>query len=332
MQVYHSRNKTGGVYELLPADCFVQAGQADVILSFMEERRGDGEYVFVVNKDITKEQTVTLTFAGLTSVFLVSDETGALTETALRDGSITLNLAAGDCALIKLPAGDFVKTETEQNQNLALHAPVKGTSSMGSENYYLYNLTDGIVDSASAARLTARRGEDQLLTVDLGEVQTVNRIDLYPAGVGPLCGAFSPTDFSLLVSADGESWTEVVRNTEVLPRDFVSVFRFADTEACFVRVCVRGLKGVGGYADIGELAVYKDDGSIPDKIPTAYTDENLAEGQNLALHKPVVDYSSTTDVPEWTCHHTYITDGTAGEACRGALYQRMSVKGECCHE
>lgn len=182
MQVYHSRNKTGGVYEILPEDYFVQAGEADVILSLMEERRGDGEYIFAVNKDIAKEQTVTLTFAGLTSVSLVSNENGELTETSLQDGTLTLTLAAGDGALIKLPAGDFIKTETEQNQNLALHAPVKGTSSMGSENYYLYNLTDGIVDSANAARLTAKRGEDQLLTVDLGEVQTVNRIDLYPAG------------------------------------------------------------------------------------------------------------------------------------------------------
>lgn len=328
LQVYHSRNKTGGAYELLPADCFAQAGKADVILSFMEERRGDGEYIFVVNKDITKEQTVTLTLAGLTSVFLVSDENGALTETALRDGGITLTLAAGDCALIKLPAGDFVKTETQQNQNLALHAPVKGTSSMGSENYYLYNLTDGIVDSASAARLTAKRGEDQLLTVDLGEVKTINRIDLYPAGVGPLCGVFSPADFSLLVSADGESWTEVVKNTETLPRDLVSVFRFADTEARFVRICVRGLKGTGGYADIGELMVYKDDGSIPDRIPTAYTAEDLTEGQNLALNKPVVDFSSTTDVPEWTCHHTYITDGDYTRAWASELFrnERASSK------
>jgi len=328
MQVYHSRNKTAGVYETVPKDCFVQAGKADVILSLMEERRGDGEYVFVVNKDIAKEQTVTLTFAGLTSVSLVSDENGELTETSLQDGTLTLTLAAGDCALIKLPAGDFIKTETEQSQNLALHAPVKGTSSMGSENYYLYNLTDGIVDSANAARLTARRGEDQLLTVDLGEVQTVNRMDLYPAGVGPLCGAFSPPDFSLLVSADGESWAEVVKNTEVLPRDFVSVFRFADTEARYVRICVRGLKGVAGYADIGELMVYKDDGSIPDKIPTAYTDENLTEGQNLALNKPVVDYSSTTDVPEWTCHHTYITDGDYTRAWASELFrnERASSK------
>ncbi len=324
--VYHTRNKTPGVYEILPADYFVQAGNADVILSMMEERQGDGEYVFVVNKNITKEQTVTLTFKGISTVYLVSDENGELTETALKDGALTLTLAAGDSALIKLPAGDFIKAKTEQNPNLALHAPVTGSSSVGMEQHYLYNLTDGIVDSANAARVTAKRGEDQILTVDLGAIHSINRIDLYPSGVGPVCGAFNPTDFSLLVSADGVTWVEVAKNTEALPRDYVPVFRFDDTDARYVRITVRGLKGASGFADVGELMVYKDDGSIPDKIQTAYTEETLTEGTNLALNKPVVDYSSTTDVPEWTCHHTYITDGDYTKAWASELFRNERAK------
>ncbi len=324
--VYHSRNKTSGVYEIVPDGLFVQAGNADVILSLMEERQGDGEYVFVVNKNFNMEQTVTLTFTGMTSVYLVSDETGELTETSLKDGALTLTLAAGDGALVKLPAGDFIKTEAEENQNLALHAPVTGTTSVGMEDHYLYNLTDGIVGSANAARVTAKRGEEQLLTVDLGGVKSINRIDLYPAGVGPVCGAFNPTDFSLLVSADGVTWTEVVKNTETLPRDYVPVFRFTDTDARYVRITIRGLKGANGFADIGELMVYKDDGSIPDKIPTAYTEEDLTDGTNLALNKPVVDYSSTTDVPEWTCHHSYITDGDYSKAWASELFRNERAK------
>ena len=326
--VYHTRNKTAGVYEILPKDYFVQAGNADLILSMMEERQGEGEYVFAVNKNITKEQTVTLTFKGITTVYLVNDGTGELTETALKDGVLTLTLAAGDGVLIKLPAGDFIQAAESTNPNLALNAPVTGTSSVGMENHYLYNLTDGIVDSANAARVTAKRGEAQLLTVDLGGVKSINRIDLYPAGVGPVCGAFNPTDFSLLVSADGVTWIEVAKNTEALPRDYVPVFRFDDTDARYVRICIRGLKGANSFADIGELAVYKDDGSIPDKIPTAYTEEDLTDGTNIALNKPVVDYSSTTDVPEWTCHHSYITDGDYTKAWASELYrnERASSK------
>ncbi len=326
--VYHSRNKTNGAYEIIPKDFFVQAGNADVILSMMEERKGDGEYVFAVNKDFGKEQTVTLTFTGMTKVYLVSDESGELTETSLKDGALTLTLAAGDGVLIKLPAGDFIKPQAKTEQNLALHAPVTGTSSAGMEDHYLYNLTDGIVDSANATRVTSKDGTPQLLTVDLGSVQSINRIDLYPAGVGTLCGAFNPQSFALLVSADGKTWSEVASNTEPLSREYVSVFRFADTDARYVRVCIRELKGTNGFADIGELMVYKDDGSIPAEIKTTYTEESLTEGQNLALNKPVVDYSSTTDVPEWTCHHSYITDGDYTRAWASELFrnERASSK------
>ena len=327
--VYHSRLKTADAYEILPDGCFLQTdGKADVILSLLEERRGDGEYVFVVNKNITAEQTVTLTFAGVSAVSLVSDENGELTETPLTDGKLTLTLAAGDGMLVRLPAGDFIRPAEKTDKNLALHAPVKATSSVGMDNYYLYNLTDGVVDSASAARLTSKDGTVQSLTVDLGAVTAVNRIDLYPAGVGVNCGAFNPVDFSLLVSADGVTWAEVAKNTQPLPRDTVPVFRFDSVNARYVRISVNGLKGNSGYADIGEMMVYNDDGSIPDRIPTAYTEEDLTEGENIALHKPVVDYSSTTDVPEWTCHHTYITDGDYAKAWASELFrnERASSK------
>lgn len=327
--IYHSRIKTAGVYEIIPDGLFVQAdSKADIILSLMEERKGDGEYVFIVNKDFTKEQTVTLIFAGMTKVWLVSDETGELTETALKDGAMTLTIAAGDGVLLKLPEGDFIKSQAKTDANLALGAPVTGTTSVGMDNHYLYNLTDGIVNSANAARVTAKRGQDQLLTVDLGAVQSINRVDIYPAGVGTLCGAFNPAAFTLLVSADGKTWTEVASNTEPLSREYVSVFRFDDIDARYVRIRIAEIKGAGSFVDIGELMVYKDDGSIEDKIKTTYTEEDLTEGQNIALNKPVVDYSSTTDVPEWTCHHTYITDGDYTKAWASELYrnERASSK------
>ena len=326
--VYHSL-KTADAYEIIPEGYFAQAeGNADVILSMLEERRGNGEYIFVVNKNITAEQTVILTLKGISTVFLVSDETGELTETALTDGKLTLTLSAGDGILLKLPEGDFIKPQEKTDKNLALHATVTATSSVGMENYYLYNLTDGIVDSANAARLSSKDGTLQMLTVDLGVVTAINRIDLYPSGVGVNCGAFSPVNFDLQVSADGVTWSEVAKNTQPLPRDLVSVFRFDSVNARYVRIRVHGLKGNSGYADIGELMVYNDDGSIPDKIPTAYTEADLTAGENIALNKPVVDYSSTTDVPEWTCHHTYITDGDYSKAWASELFrnERASSK------
>ena len=267
---------------------------------------------------MNRKRSIALTFKGLTSVYTVSDETGDLTETALTDGALTLTLAAGDCALLKLPTGDFIKAPVHTDPNLALHAPVKGSSSVGMEDHYLYNLTDGIVNSANAARVVAQKDEDQYLTVDLGAVQTVNRIDLYPAGVGPACGVLNPKEFDLQVSEDGRTWKTVASNTEALPRDTVPVFRFDAVSARYVRVCFKNLKT---FADVGELMVYNDDGSIPDKIPTAYYAEDVTAGTNIALNKPVVDYSSTTDVPDWSCYHTYITDGDYSKAWASELFR-----------
>lgn len=307
--VYHGRNKSNGAYAIVPKDLFVQVSNADVILSLMEERAGSGEYLFVVNKNFNAEQTVTLAFTGVTRVYLVSDETGELTETALTDGKLTLTLAAGDGALVKLPEGDFIRPAEKTDKNLALGAGVSGNTTASDKGYYLYNLTDGRINAAEATRVLTDRGYEPILTVDLGAVQSINRVDIYPAGTGAMCGASNPSAFTILVSADGKTWKQVAANTETLSREYVSVFRFENTDARFVRLRFAEGEGLGSYADIGELMVYNDDGSIEDEIKTAYAVENIYADTNLALKKPVVAYSSTTDVPDWSCHHTYINDG-----------------------
>ena len=306
--VYHGRNKSNGAYTIVPDDLFVQVNNADVILSLMEERKGSGEYLFVVNKNYNAEQKVTLTFTGVSKVFLVSDETGELTETALTDGKLTLTLAAGDGTLIKLPEGDFIQPAAT-DRNLALSAGVSGNTTASDKGFYLYNLTDGKINTAEATRVQTDLGYEPILTVDLGSVQSINRIDLYPAGVGAMCGASNPSVFTILVSADGQSWKQVAANTETLSREYVSVFRFDSTDARFIRLRFAEGEGMGSYADIAELMVYNDDGSIEDEIKTAYAVENIYADTNLALGKPVVDYSSTTDVTDWNCHHSYINDG-----------------------
>ena len=320
--VYHGKNHSSGAYKKVPGDLFVQSAEKDVIISLMEERGGVGEYVFVVNKDIEKEQPVTLTFAGMDKVFVVSDVTGELTETALDGGKITLTLAAGDGALIKLPEGDFIKPAQKKNANLALNAPVFGSSSVGEGDYYLYNLTDGIKGTAAAARLLGEYGKTQYLTVDLGDVRSVNRVDIYPAGEGAACGFNNPRNFSIMVSADGANWTEVVKNTEELARDYVPVFRFDSVEARFVslRIDMPEGSGLASCVDIAELMVYNDDGKINDKIKTSYKKIDYVEGGNIALNKPVVAYSSTLDIADWGSYHTGITDGNINMTWTSALY------------
>ena len=320
--VYHSKATTPDAYEIIPRNLFVQAESGDVILSLMEERIGSGEYVFVVSKDLTAAQTVTLTFKGMDKVYVVSDTTGGLTETALDSGKLTLTVAAGDGILIKLPEGDFIKPETKRGDNLALNAPVFGTSSVGEGSYYLYNLTDGVTGTAAAARLLGEYGKLQYLTVDLGAVKSINRVELYPAGEGVACGFNNPKDFSILVSADGVHWIEVAKNTEEMDRQYVPVFRFDSVEARYVRLRIHMPDGTGldGCVDIAELMVYNDGGKIRDKIKTSYEKVDYEESGNIALKKPVVGYSSTLDIKDWGSHHTGITDGDINMTWTSALY------------
>ena len=114
--VYHSKATTPDAYEIIPRNLFVQAGSGDVILSLMEERIGSGEYVFVVSKDLTAEQTVTLTFKGMDKVYVVSDTTGELTETALESGKLTGNTSASEGALCL--ARDIIKFEEENLERM----------------------------------------------------------------------------------------------------------------------------------------------------------------------------------------------------------------------
>ncbi len=254
-QVYHSVNTTDGAYDILPEELFVKAGDGDVIVSLMEEREGDGEYVMVVNKDIINSQKLTLTFDGMDRVCLVDDATGELVERMLDGGRLDVELVAGDCVLIKLPSGDFITEENEKSENLALGAFVSGTSSSGERGLYLYNLTDGVTSGNEGVRVSSNLGVDQFLTVDLGDVYSVNRIDIYPLGEGRDLGSNNLKNFKLLVSEDGETFTEVASNTEQLPKEGVSTFRFDTAKARYVRVRIIGLKGAN-CADIAELEVY----------------------------------------------------------------------------
>lgn len=320
--VYHSKNTTPDAYEIIPRNLFVQASDADIILSLMEERNGSGEYLFVVNKDLTAEQTVTLTFKEMDTVYLVSDTTGELTENSLASGKLTITLSAGDGALIKLPEGDFIKPETKRGDNLALNAPVFGSSSVGEGSYYLYNLTDGVTGTAAAARLLGEYGKLQYLTVDLGAVKSINRVDIYPAGEGAACGFNNPKNFSILVSADGVRWIEVAENTEEMDREYVPVFRFDSVNARYVRLRINMPEGTGldACVDIAELMVYNDNGKIRDKIKTSYEKIEYVEGGNIALNKPVVAYSSTLDIADWGSYHTGLTDGNINMTWTSALY------------
>ncbi len=190
LEVYHS-NGRGGYMPPVPGDLFIQpADESRVIISLMQERDGDAEYVMIVNKDFQKEQTVTFTVNGLKDLQIV-DTDGHLKALPLTDGQFTLTFAASDSVVIKLPKGDYIRSAQSTDADLATGSMVSATSSYGAEKSYLYNIYDGKYDG-TGARLTSEDTEAEYVTFDLGSVQTINRVDVYPAGEKAACGAYYP--------------------------------------------------------------------------------------------------------------------------------------------
>ncbi len=327
--IYHTRQNSA-VYTVIPDDLFIKP-LGNAIVSLMEERGGDAEYVMLVNKDIEKEQTLTCTVKGITSLETVNGE-GKLVPLAIRDGRFTLTLAAGDSAIIKLPKGDFIKATVSEDADLALSATVTATAhaTTSDAGMYLYKTYDGVRDGGGV-RLTSPDGAPQSITFDLGRATSVNRVDVSPARAYELCGAHYPSEFVISTSADGKSWqvaATVAAGDVARPIETVPTFRFDPVNARFVRLTVTGFATENAAFELGDISIYNDDGSIPAGEKTFYKAPVYDPSTNLALHKPIAGYSSTTDQPAWSCHHTYLTDGAPSTAWASELFRNDRAESE----
>lgn len=331
VNVYHSKQKTAGAYDTIPDDLFVQVtNNADVIVSLMKERRSDGEYIMVVNKNFKAAQTIVLSLRNVPSVQLINDRTGNAESCKMTDKTVTLQLEAGDAALLRLPHGGYFPGDTDEQSdgNLALGASVHATSSLGTSGLFLYNLTDGITDG-TGARLTSDNGSDQYVVLDLGRINEINRVDLYPSGTGITCGQLFPSEYSVRVSQDGENWTTVADiSDDNRDRYKVPVLRFGKIQARYICIILKDFNNLNTMAELGEIQVYLDDGTVEDNIRTSYVDPASSEAINVALGKPVVAYSSSTDQPAWNCDHSFLTDGDMKRAWASELFRNKTPDSE----
>ncbi len=156
------------------------------------------------------------------------------------------------------------------------------------------NLHDGIYDDGAKGTLISTDGTEQYVTFDLGAVRSVNRVDLYPGGKGSACFRCFPESFSVLTSTDGVNWQTMVSEQNFVPdKTVVPVFRFEKIDARFLRVIITGFvkKDGRGIAELGEIAIYCDDGGIPDNIPTLYKEpeDNAGDSVTDGDHALAVD-------------------------------------------
>ncbi|MCQ2430247.1 MAG: discoidin domain-containing protein [Clostridia bacterium] len=328
-EVYHTgRRSASGVYTKVPAGFFAQpVGNEYAILSLLCDRTDGRQYLMVVNKDMRKAADMSFRLAGVDKVIVYDTRTGAGTETALSDHTLTLRLEAGDFAFIGLPEGDF-RTAKPADANLARSGQAKITAdaSEGRDGCFVVCALDGQrTSTADSYSWRVPAGQTGSMLFEFDQPQVVNRVDLYPADQGVGFGAGFPRSVTLSAETE-DGWVEIYKNESFArPTTEVPVIRF---EAVTVKALRLTVSGGSIAADLAEIEIYHDDGSVPLPGPTSYEEVTQEKGQNVALgKKPIASgsaYESVTD--GWGL--AYLTDGiklrTEANGTNGWMAQGVS--------
>lgn len=298
-EVYHSGKKsTSSAYETLPSDFFVQpVGDAYAIVSLFEKNDSGEQYLMIVNKDFDRPATLSFRLDGVSSLVEIDKtvDDGTLTPD-YKNGVLTRSFKAGEFALYRLAERDAdYGTAPVTYPNLLVGAASYANSSVTGNGYCIAYAHDG-QGLSSPTRMGWRAscdGQDASILFDLGESRAMNRLDVYPAGLGVGSGASYPTALTLLVSDNGTDWREVLAVTDMEnPKENVPTFTFDTAKGRYVKIILDGIYEVA----VGELALYMDDGSIPAPPATTYREPSaVPKGENLAAGKRVITSESYMD-------------------------------------
>ena len=330
LEVYESRDPSGSSVERIPRGYFVTAASTkyDFTVSYLRDRKTGRNYCMVVNNSFSKPQEIQLKFDdAVSSLEYLSYEDGQLHPVEITDGVVTLDCEAGGAYILALPEGydRGIPTATpEKGENLAKYALITADSSSGSGGWYMDNLNDGQRFSSGSANGWQSRSKDGLgsIVVDLKDVRTFDRIDLYPAGSSDKYGEHFPTSFSVSVSSDGSDWelTAEAEDFEIINKTVPSL-RFGKTEARYIKIDVTGCKGK--KSELCEIEVYEDGASVPEpeRIDVAQApaergtyeikykkDSNIAKGKSVS----VSSFPASDSYRVWGWHPDFLVNGGDG--------------------
>ncbi len=300
---------SGSNYTGLPftGDFFAQPDRkSNFLVSLLRNDETGRNYMMVVSNDCNRNVSIELTLdPAVTSLELVSNGTEQVY--TFKGSKLSMTAKPGEAFLFALPEScDFVPAaaEPEAGDNLVAHGYLVASESDAGGKHFIQNLSDGIRFSNSDR--TGWKASENLpvdITVDLKAERTVNRIDLYPAGVGELYGRSMPKSFTLQVSDDGERWTDVLSVKDYKQEGSTAPSYRFDAQSCrYVRIHVTAANA--GVVELCEVEVYHDDGSLP--APETYVPGQFEAGVNIAP-EATVTASSSQESYGWALGN--LTDG-----------------------
>ena len=300
LEVHHTGGTETGITRCKPEDVPLYAkpkARYGVIISLMTDRETGRDYIMLVNKNYSKEATYEFELTDqITHLYNLNG--GTYEELDISSGQVTFTFEPGGFILLAVGQHDNIVDKVwDKSANLAEGKAPAVESSVHGGGYYAYTLTDGIRDNSVPTALGYRSNQNTgFAEVDLGRPVTINRVDFYPTGTKFTRGKTFPTEFTVEVSADGETWVKVVEKkdyTDCLTT--IPSFTFEAVEARYVRMNVTKGCATGGF-EIAEIEVYNDDGSIaaPDNENLYHIPGTEPAGTNVALDRGVTASSHVT--------------------------------------
>ena len=311
LEVHHTGGTETGITRCKPEDVPLYAkpkARYGVIISLMTDRETGRDYIMLVNKNYSKEATYEFELTDqITHLYNLNG--GTYEELDISSGKVTFTFEPGGFYLLAVGQHDNIVDKVwDQSANLAEGKAPAVENSVHGGGYYAYTLTDGIRDNSVPTALGYRSNHNTgFAEVDLGRPVTINRVDFYPTGTKFTRGQTFPTEFTVEVSVDGETWVKVVEKkdyTDCLTA--VPSFTFEAVEARYVRMNVTKGCATGGF-EIAEIEVYNDDGSIPapDNKSLYHIPGTEPAGTNVALDRGV---TASSHVIGW--EPTGLTNGS----------------------
>ncbi|MGG5461924.1 discoidin domain-containing protein [Clostridium sp. B9] len=198
-------------------------------------------------------------------------------------------IACGIAAsIVSVNSFSVLATETNKRTekvNLALNKPTQASSREVQDKFGSEKITDGIKDKPSDSaskpgdsRWSSERSVPQWIYIDFEEATTFDQVDIL------WDGSYS-SSYSLEVSDDGNTWTEVYSTTEG-DGDQDSINLENDVTAQYLRVSCNNSEHDWGNVSIYEVEVYDNEGEVAP--PTE-------EGVNIALNKTATSSGNETN-------------------------------------
>ncbi len=259
---YQGRGTSG-----IPDAFFVGlSGRNPAMLSVLVDRTTGQQYLVVVNSQLNRKSELKLAIRDAALTEFVEITTGEAQTVAVKDGVLTVSLAAGSLAVFKLPEGYDARVDRSVNDGTSeslLSGIGASVSSSKSGTTYAYMLNDGNQNGTGWSSVAS--DTTPWIVYDLKTLKTFNRIDIHPmSSYQPLY----PGALTVSVSDDGITYRDVV-SVQNIDYKQLKALTFETTTARFVRITIDEVRTFGQLTGvyIGEIELYMDNGQVP-AMPT----------------------------------------------------------------